>query len=98
LDSFHRYDGPFTKTCEAGVYDGGGAHGLPCARGPYVPRTCGRVRGVLHGILCAGIQYTIASVPSLVVIALWPRAAPSDPLGGLAYIDLNDSVQCLPGD
>jgi hypothetical protein len=34
LDSLHHYAGPSTKTCEAGVYDGGGAHDLPCARGP----------------------------------------------------------------
>jgi hypothetical protein len=51
LDSFHRYARPFVKTCESGVYNGGGACGLPYAGGPCVPRTHGRVHGVLHGVL-----------------------------------------------
>jgi hypothetical protein len=51
LDSFDHYAGSSTKTCEAGVYDGDGARGLPYARGPYVPRPYGRVCGVLSGVL-----------------------------------------------
>jgi hypothetical protein len=70
LDSFDRYAGSSTKTREAGVYDGGGAHGLPCARGPCVPLTCGRICGVLHGILRVRIRYSIASVPPLIVMVL----------------------------
>jgi hypothetical protein len=42
--------------------------------------------------------YAIAPVPPLVVMALRPRATPSDPLGGPSYSGLRDSVLGLLGE
>jgi hypothetical protein len=51
LGSFHRYARPPAKTHEAWVYGGGGARGLLHVVGPCVPCNCGRICGVLYGIL-----------------------------------------------
>jgi hypothetical protein len=74
------------------------AWGLLCGRGPYIPHTCGRVCGVLHGILWARICYTNAPVPPLVASVLRPQTSPSDSLRGPAYSSLCDSIQGLPRD
>jgi hypothetical protein len=47
LDSFQGHTGSPANSHEPKVYDGDGACGLPRARGPCVPRTRGRVCGVL---------------------------------------------------
>jgi hypothetical protein len=51
LYPFHRYIEPPIKTCEAWVYDSGGARGLSSAGGPYIPRAYGRIHDVLYGVL-----------------------------------------------
>jgi hypothetical protein len=66
LDSFQGHTGSPANSHEPKVYDGDGACGLPHARGPCVPRTRGRVCGVLCSILRVGIQCTITSVVPLV--------------------------------
>jgi hypothetical protein len=76
LDSFHRYARPPAKTHESWVYGDGGARGLSCARGPYVPHTCGGIHGVLCGILSAGTQHATTPVPLLASAVLRPRASP----------------------
>jgi hypothetical protein len=77
LYPFHGYVGSFAKPHKTRVYDGGGARGLPCARGPYIPHARGSIRGVLYGILWVGIRHTIELVPSLIAVVLQPRAAQS---------------------
>jgi hypothetical protein len=74
------------------------AWGLLCGRGPYIPHTCGRVCGVLHGILWARICYANAPVPPLAASVLRPQTSPSDSLRGPAYSSLCDSIQGLPRD
>jgi hypothetical protein len=98
LDPYHCYVWPSTKTCKARVSDGGGAHDLSWATRPCVPRTRRRLLGVLCRILQAGIRYTITLVPLLIITVLRPRAAHPDPLKGLAYSGLHDSVWGLAGD
>jgi hypothetical protein len=56
----------------------------------------GRIRGDHHGLLQPGIQCTIAPVPPLIAVVLWPRAAQPDPLGGPTYCRLHDFVRGLP--
>jgi hypothetical protein len=83
LDPFLRYAEPHAETREAWVYGGGGAQGLLGSGGPYVPRTCERIRGVLYGVLRAGIQHATASILALAFVVLWPHASPSDSPGAL---------------
>jgi hypothetical protein len=91
-DTFQGHTGSPTKPHRPRVYDNDGAHSLPRARGPHVPRTRGRIRGDLCSILRAGIQCTIASVPPLAVASLGPRAAQPVSLGGPAHRALHDFV------
>jgi hypothetical protein len=70
LDPFQDHTGSPAKPCEPGVYDGGGARGLPCTKGPRVPYTRGRIRGELCSFLRAEIQCAIASFSPLVTVAL----------------------------
>jgi hypothetical protein len=85
--SDHGYTGSSTKTRKTRVYDGGG---------PRVLHGCGKICGVLCGILHAGIWHTIALVPPLIAVVLWLRAAQFDPLRGPAYSCLHDSMRGLP--
>jgi hypothetical protein len=50
LDSFQGHTGSPAKPQKPSVYDGDGAHDLPCARGPRVPWTHRRICGDLCSI------------------------------------------------
>jgi hypothetical protein len=80
------------------VHDGYGVHGLLCGGGPHIPRARGWIRGDLHGILPVGTWCTIASVPLLIVVVLWPRAAQSDSLKGPTHCCLREFVRDLHRD
>jgi hypothetical protein len=81
LDPFHGHAGAPIEPCESGDQDGSGAHGQPHGQGPCVPHASGGIRGVLCGILRAGIRCVVAPIPSLIVGALSSGAAQSDPSG-----------------
>jgi hypothetical protein len=92
LDPFHGHAGALVGPREPRVHDGGRAHDLPHARGPRVPRSGGGIRGVLCGILRAGIRCAVTLIPPLIVATQQPGATQSDPLGDLAHHVLRDSV------
>jgi hypothetical protein len=54
LDSCHGQARSPAKPREPRVYDGNGAHSLPRARGPCVPRTRGRIHGNLFSLYKQG--------------------------------------------
>jgi hypothetical protein len=70
LDPFQGYAGSPGRPSGPRVHDGDGACGLPCARGPRVPRTRKRIRGDLCSILRARIWCAIALVPLLAIAAI----------------------------
>jgi hypothetical protein len=80
-----------TKPHGLGIYDRGGAHDLPRARGSCIPCSSGGIRCGVRDVLRAGIWCAITSI-ALVVVVLWLGTAALDPIGDLAYGSLCDLV------
>jgi hypothetical protein len=73
------------KPCESGVYDGGGARNLPCARGSHVPVPVGRY-------IVASVAFYERGISPLLAAVLWLGITSLDALGDLAHGGLRDSV------
>jgi hypothetical protein len=54
-------------------------YNLVCARGPYISRARGVVRGGLRGILLAWVQCAIILIPQLFAAVLWPGTISRNP-------------------